>query len=402
MSWSWMSRQIILIFVIYQWLQSRSIHIREQCLWSVTISDLSISYLVSRRSIYEDMYHNDKQIFHINHTCDIQTRNIMISYQIIRLYSQKAWFFFNLSYKELLYNFFSMNTLSVVDSAVLVGYRNSFLPVLYGILLLIVAFIVSGIVKSLIIKVLRKVGLDQKLSQYSHWNTISLVSPIGELVYWFVFLLFLPTILSLLWLSTLMAPIQNIISSILGYIPNIISAVITFWVFYILASIVKALIEGFLGWAVDDMLSRFIPLKKPSSMIANWVFALLILSGLTQAVQALNLPVLTEALNNILFLVWNILVGLLFVWVWLFLSDYISWLMKTNGIRDWFVKVAQFVIVLLFSMMWLQRMWVGSEIINIFFTAFVGMIAVWWAIAIWLWAKDKVWEVVSEQLDNLR
>ena len=326
----------------------------------------------------------------------------MISYQIIRLYSQKAWFFFNLVYKELLYNFFNMNTLSAVDSALLMGYRNSFLPVLYGIVLLIVAFIVSGIVKSLIIKVLRKVGLDQKLSQYSHWNTISLVSPIGELVYWFVFLLFLPTILSLLWLSTLMAPIQNIISSILGYIPNIISAVITFWVFYILASIVKALIEGFLGWAVDDMLSRFIPLKKPSSMIANWVFALLILSGLTQAVQALNLPVLTEALNNILFLVWNILVGLLFVWVWLFLSDYISWLMKTNGIRDWFVKVAQFVVVLLFSMMWLQRMWVGSEIINIFFTAFVGMIAVWWAIAIWLWAKDKVWEVVSEQLDNLR
>ncbi|NJL23671.1 MAG: hypothetical protein HC895_27370, partial [Leptolyngbyaceae cyanobacterium SM1_3_5] len=69
-------------------------------------------------------------------------------------------------------------------------------------------------------------------------NQFSLSETIGNTLYWFIFLLFLPSILSALELRGTLTPVQNLLDEILSVLPNVFAAVLIGAVGYLIAQVV--------------------------------------------------------------------------------------------------------------------------------------------------------------------
>ncbi|BAQ63643.1 hypothetical protein GM3709_408 [Geminocystis sp. NIES-3709] len=138
----------------------------------------------------------------------------------------------------------------------LLGEVTKFLPRIGGALLLILlAWGVATIVKLFVTKILTQFHLDEKLNaQVKEDDTatitdnepIALSETIGNALYWFVYLLFLPSILSILELEGTLSPLNELVNDILGILPNVFAAIIIAFLGWIVAQVVKKVVVNLL------------------------------------------------------------------------------------------------------------------------------------------------------------
>lgn len=115
--------------------------------------------------------------------------------------------------------------------------------VLAAIAILVVTWIVAMIVKSVFTKLATKVPALQKAGADGA-SIGSTLGSIGSLIVWMFGLV---ALLQLLGLSAVLAPIQSLLDGVLGFLPNLIGAIVVFVVGALLAKVVRQLVETALG-----------------------------------------------------------------------------------------------------------------------------------------------------------
>ena len=95
-------------------------------------------------------------------------------------------------------------------------------------LILILAFAVAAIVKSLVVKLLAKTRISSLLGKTdaSPDGGKRMLEHIGRLIHLLVFLLFVPGIFESLGMHEISLPILNLLDTMWGYLPNILAAVL--------------------------------------------------------------------------------------------------------------------------------------------------------------------------------
>lgn len=188
------------------------------------------------------------------------------------------------------------------------NFFESALPsIVSAILLLIIAFIVAGIARSLVIKLLKRFQLDKytdKLGVVDE-DTGSSLDFIGNLVYFIVFLLFLPGVLDKLGLQGVSSPISAFVSKFLNYLPNIIGAVLVLAVGLFIAKLIRQLITPVLKRLKVDKLQEKIGVESTdtismSSLIAYVIYVVIIIAVITAALQVLNISAISIPAINML------------------------------------------------------------------------------------------------------
>ena len=98
--------------------------------------------------------------------------------------------------------------------------------IIIAIIILVVAFYVAKFAKKLVVKLLKSVKAEAFLSKLGIKDTVtnSSIEFVGKLVYFVVFLLFLPGALDKLDLYSVSAPISGMVSSFLGFVPKLVAA----------------------------------------------------------------------------------------------------------------------------------------------------------------------------------
>ena len=127
----------------------------------------------------------------------------------------------------------------------------AFLPKLIGFLVvLIIGYIVAKIVKTALTKLLQGVGADRALHSGSVGEYVNKVNPnfkpsglIGTIGFWFVFLGFIGIAVGVLGIQAL----ENFVSSITAYLPNVVAAVLIFIVAGAIAAAVGGLVARTMG-----------------------------------------------------------------------------------------------------------------------------------------------------------
>lgn len=124
-----------------------------------------------------------------------------------------------------------------------VVYLANFIPrILAGIIILIIGLIVAGLVKWMVLAVLKAVQLEKFLKQYNvpagqrglTWSNI-----VGEIVRWFVIILFLiPTVE--VWG---IPKVTEILNTVLLYIPNVLVAAIIIFLGLVIANLVHDVVH---------------------------------------------------------------------------------------------------------------------------------------------------------------
>ena len=169
-----------------------------------------------------------------------------------------------------------------------------------------IGWIVAKLVKVGLQKGLDRTQLDEKLSQDVGVSTLS--QNISEIVYWLILLLFLPIVLSILGLTGLLFPIQNMVNEAVLYLPNIFIAGVIVFAGYILAKIVRGIIEGLLRSLDVQKQVEKVGLFKNSDLakvLGSFVFAMVIITALIIAFEALGIDAISQPATAMLYEIMN-------------------------------------------------------------------------------------------------
>lgn len=187
--------------------------------------------------------------------------------------------------------------------------------VVVALIILLLTWLIAKFVKWAVgklvskLKFLQREGADGKQIGESFGTIASLI----------VWLFGLLAILQVFALAQVLAPVQDLLTTIMGYLPNIIGAGIVFFIGYVIAKIARQLVEAALG-AVDmsKITSRFkrndpaevsgepgAENAKIASVVGNLVFAIIIIVVAISALQVLGIAAISDPATAMLNLILN-------------------------------------------------------------------------------------------------
>lgn len=169
-----------------------------------------------------------------------------------------------------------------------------------------VGWIIANLVKIGLQRLLDRTQLDEKLSADVGVSTIS--QNISDIVYWLILLLFLPIVLSILGLNGLLFPVQNMVNKVVSFLPNIFIAGVIVFVGYILAKIVRGIIEGLVRSLNLQQQAQKIGMFKNSNLpqvLGSFIFAVIIITALIIAFEALGIAAISQPATAMLYEIMN-------------------------------------------------------------------------------------------------
>jgi hypothetical protein len=252
--------------------------------------------------------------------------------------------------------------------------------IIAALLLLLLAWIIALLVKNIFTKVLKKAGTDKGMVKArlaaSEDDAGNKLDNIGKLLYFLVFILFLPPILTQLNMDNVASPISNMMGKILDFIPNLLLAAIILIIGYYIAKFIKRLTYSLLttlnidGWLnkinkksqVEDTTGTNTDNENTgteyttrseqrafsddkatlANALANIVFVIVLIPIVTVALETLNVASITEpiisVLNITLAMIPNIFVAIILIlagfYLAKFISDLLITLMDSTGINN--------------------------------------------------------------------
>ncbi len=225
-----------------------------------------------------------------------------------------------------------------------------FIPkILAAAFLLGIAWVIATLVKTIVTRGLGAFNIEQRLGlETAETSDFSLTNTLGNALYWFIFLLFLPAILNALQLNGTLRPVEELLNEVLGMLPNILGAVIIGAVFWFVANIVKRIVSNLLAATGIDNVGRKFGLsgregtQSLSSIIGTVVFVLILIPGIISALEQLQIRAIsqpaTEMLNQVLDLLPKIFAaGVVLAFFYVagqFVSDFVANILTNFGFNN--------------------------------------------------------------------
>lgn len=176
-------------------------------------------------------------------------------------------------------------------------------------LLLLIAWIVASALKLLISRVLSAAKIDERLGSQAdieEAKRLPVTQSLANAVYWLVFLLFLPAVLSALALEGLLLPVQSMIDKILSYLPNLFGAGLILLVGWFIARIVQRIVTNLLAATGLDGIGERVGLdtvlgkQKLSGLLGLLVYVLILIPTVIAALDALQLAAISQPASQVL------------------------------------------------------------------------------------------------------
>ncbi|MGB7247697.1 MAG: mechanosensitive ion channel [Phormidesmis sp.] len=171
--------------------------------------------------------------------------------------------------------------------------------VMAGVLLAL-AWGIATVVKAIVTRGLESFNLDDRLAENTgvdpRQNAVQIHETLGNALYWFVFLLFLPLVLNALQLNGLLEPVQSLIDQFLAAIPKILLAALIAIGGWLLAKIVRGIVTNLLAASGVDNIGRRLGLSSSSATGSG-----VSISGLAGTIVyvAILIPVAIAALEEL-------------------------------------------------------------------------------------------------------
>ncbi len=216
------------------------------------------------------------------------------------------------------------------------------------------------------------------------------------------------------WESLIISPIREMLTKILGYLPTLLGALIILVVGWIVARIIKRLIETVLKAVRFDVLADKAGitgiLKKgdlkitASALISGLVYWLVIIMVLVMVVNALGLPVASSVLASLFAYVPNVIAALFVLVVAMFLASFVSGIVQTAAGNanlprpELYAGVSRWAIIIFAVTIALGELGIATLLVTATFNIILGGVCLGLALAFGLGGKDAA----AKYLDELR
>ena len=165
---------------------------------------------------------------------------------------------------------------------------------------LLIAFVIAGIAKLLVTKLLKLIKLDKKLDKWgvNEGQVGTSLSFIGKLVYLIVFLIFLPSALGALGITGVSSPINSFVNTFIEYLPRIIASVILVYVGIFVAIVLGQIVSVLLKKTKIDTFAHRADIEKQpillSDVFVKILMAIIILVTIVQALIVLRISAISD------------------------------------------------------------------------------------------------------------
>ena len=272
----------------------------------------------------------------------------------------------------------------------------NFIPRLIGaaILFFIARIIASGF--SLIVwRGLDAFGLDTRLERHTEGTSLS--KTLADVVYYFIFLLFLPAILHALALDGILAPIQEMIAGILNAIPAIFAAGVLLYIAFLVGRVIARLISSLLAsFGFDTVLHR-LGLKysaegnrAPSNIVGYIVLVAIMLFAATEASRLVGFASLGTIITTFTVFAGKVILGVVIMGLGLFLANVAASAILASGTTHAgrLATVTRIVILAFAGALALGQIGVAENVVNMAFGLTLGAVAVAAALAFGLGGRE--------------
>lgn len=183
----------------------------------------------------------------------------------------------------------------------------TFLPQLIGAaILLLIAWLIASLLRLIITRIMKTAKLDERIGgkvDPEKETPVQFTKTIGDVVYWLIFLLFLPALLGALNLEGLLEPVQQMLEKFLAFLPNIIAAGVIGLIGWFVARILRQIVSNLLSAAGSDRLSDRVGIASISKLVGLVVYILILIPVLIAALNALGLDAITHPASSMLNLI---------------------------------------------------------------------------------------------------
>ena len=238
---------------------------------------------------------------------------------------------------------------------------NSFLQQIFAYLprvggaavLMLIAWLVATLSKLILTRGLAQFNLDGRLAAQSDdpaASSFSINDTLGNALYWFVLLFFLPLVLDVLQLQGPLAPVQNLLNQILSALPKILTAVIIGGVGWLIARVVRGIVTNLLAAVGTDRIGARVGLTgragglSLSSLLGTIVYVMVLIPTAIAALNALDIAAIsapaTQMLQQILTTLPQIIMAavllVVFYVIGRFVADLVASILTSIGFNDIF------------------------------------------------------------------
>jgi len=196
----------------------------------------------------------------------------------------------------------------------------------------------------------------------------------------------------------------NFYAKLVHFLPNLLGAILIFFVGWFLAKLVRALITRVLGAVrfdslteragINSILAKGNIYKKPSEVLAILAYWFLMLIVIVAAFDALGLPVIYELLNKILLYIPNIIAAIVVLIFGTVLANFLGTFLKTvsSGLGDetatLLSRIGKYAVIILAITMALQQLNIATPVVTAAFSILFGALCLALALAFGLGGRD--------------
>jgi len=228
-----------------------------------------------------------------------------------------------------------------------------YLPKLGGAaVLLAVAWVLATICKMVVTRGLEQFRLDDRLAEQTGQSReeggFLLNETLGNALYWFIFLFFLPLILDALELNV--EPVENLLDDVLSALPRILMALIIGAVGWLIARIVRGIVTNLLAATGTDRLGAQFGLAPSESgmslsqLLGTVVYVLILVPTAIAALNSLEIDaisepaiaMLTQILNAIPLIFTAAFILVVFYVIGKFVADLVTRILTSVGFNNVF------------------------------------------------------------------
>lgn len=235
---------------------------------------------------------------------------------------------------------------------------------------------------------------------------IDIVKILKKIVFIFIFIPLLIAALNILSIESVSIPATNMLQSFFNAIPKILVATLIMIVFVIGGRFLSGLLKELLSSLnINKVLEKagltsLVGKTNIENLIANIVYAFIILFGLITAIDKLEFTQLSEMMHTIVELGGNILFGLVILAV----GNWIATLASTNfmksGDNPFVGNIIRVAILAVFLAIGLRRMGIADDIINLAFGITLGAVALTVVLSFGLGGREAAGEQMKKILDK--
>src|ERR687886_1235053 len=201
-------------------------------------------------------------------------------------------------------------------------------------------------------------------------------------------------------------PLQDVISLVLSYIPQIIGAIIILIVGYIIGKALQALITRILeGVGFEDLMERggvkrFFDRagtsETPSSILGRLVFWFILIIAITMAANALGIQQISSFLNQLIAYIPSIFVALLILFLATLLANFVSGIVRGATNSEVLASIAQYAIIIYAVFVALTQLGIAVQLTANTFLILLGAVGLALAIAFGIGGREVARDLVEK------